>query len=84
MCRKDKRRIRRKMAFRRERGLKRLMIDIGLPRDTTVTANKFLKWSSPRRKKDLKRESNRRVRRTYDVGSGSSYKKCFDLQWNLW
>ena len=84
MCRKDKRRIRRKMAFRREREVRRAMIDIGFPSDTTVTTSKFLKWASPRCKKGLKRISNRRVRRNHDVGSGSNYKKCFDLQWTLW
>ena len=81
---KEKRRIRRKMAFRRERDLKRFMVDVGFPSDTTVKTNQFLKWSSPRRKKYLKKLSNHRIRKISEIGSGSTYKKYFDLQWILW
>lgn len=84
MTGKEKRRVRRKMAFRKERKTRRIMVDKGFPRDTEIPTRSFLKWIGPRRKKYLKKVSNKRVRRAENLGHGSSYKKHYDLDWILW
>lgn len=84
MTEKDKRRVRRKMTFRKERAIRQIMADKGFPRDTQVSTRSFLKWIGPRRKKFLKKISNRRVRRAENIGCGSGYKKQYDLDWILW
>lgn len=85
MCKKDKRCNRRKMSFKKKGRIISHMRAVGISEDMDISVGAFIKWVSPRRKKVLKKISNRKVRRRTDfMNNGSNYKKVYDLQWNLW
>lgn len=84
MDEKTKRRMRRRMSFRRKHRLRQLMQNAGWPSDTKIKPQQFLNEMSPRRKKYLKKISNKKVRKNSTIGKGSTYKRYFDLQWELW
>lgn len=45
---------------------------------------RYIKCDAPRRRKYLRNQANRRVRRTkHFSGNYGDYKKVYDLQWNI-